>query len=86
MPHCTIHSGVDVHNNLEWVVNLSGPQLLNINLLVRRDMSCVLSNRRMVAHHRMRYTVESFDVPLHNFLALVYRPLYASSRTWTIKS
>jgi hypothetical protein len=62
-PHSTIHSAPDVLDDLEWVGNLSDPLLLNNNLIVRRDISCVLNNGRMVAHNRMGYTVEPFDVP-----------------------
>lgn len=61
---CWLDSGSDVRNNLEWVGNMSDPLLLNNNLLVRRGMSCVLCNGRMVAHNRMRNTVEPSDVPI----------------------
>jgi len=62
MRHSTIHSAPDVVNDLEWVGKLSGPLLLNNNLFVRRDMSCVLNNRRRLSEHRVRYTIEPFDV------------------------
>jgi len=64
MPHCTIHYGSDVQNNLEWVGKLSGPLLLNNNLLARRDMTYVIINGRRLVENRMRYTVEPSDVPL----------------------
>ena len=35
--HCTVHSDSDVADDLVWVRGLSGPLLLNNNLLVRRD-------------------------------------------------
>jgi len=89
MPHCTIHSISDVLDDLEWVGNLYDSPLLNNNLLVRRDMSCVLSNKRMLAHKWMRYTVEPFDVPLtyfHSSSSGTTQPLSPWLRTWTTKS
>jgi len=58
MPHCTVHSGFDVVDDLVWVGRLSGPLLLNNNLLVGRDMtrmgiSCVVRNGRRGVHNRM---------------------------------
>jgi len=43
--------------------NLSGPPLLDNNLLVRRDSSYVLSDKRKVTHNRIRYIVEPQHVP-----------------------
>jgi len=68
--HSTIQFAPDVLDDLEWVGNLSGPLLLNNNLLIRRDKSYVLSNGCMVAHKWMRYTVEPFDVPSRILLQL----------------
>jgi len=58
MPHCTVHSGSDVVDDLVWVGRMSGPLLLNKNLLVRRDrtrrgLSCVVRNGRRGVHNRM---------------------------------
>jgi len=57
MRHNTIHYALDVVNYLEWVGKLSSPLLLNNNLVVRREKSCVLSNMHMLIEHRVRYTV-----------------------------
>jgi len=51
MPYCTVHSDPDVVDDLVWVERMSGPLLLNNNLLIRRDrarrgISCVVRNGR----------------------------------------
>ena len=39
MPHCTVHYGSDVDDDLVWVRRMYSPLLLNNNLLVGRDMT-----------------------------------------------
>jgi len=72
-PHCTLHFGSVVVNDLEWVWRLSDPLLLNNNLLVERDMSCIVRNGRRCDHNRMRYFVEPFHVPLWMLPHLILR-------------
>jgi len=67
MPHCTVTSGYDVADDLVWVERMSGPLLLNNNLLVGRDrtrmgISCEVRNGRK-GFNRMWYSNEPSHVP-----------------------
>jgi len=59
-----LHSASDVVDDLEWIGRMSGPLLLNNNLLVDRSRNIVVRNGRRVDDERMGYTVEPFNVPI----------------------
>jgi len=59
-----LHSGSHDVDDLEWIGRMSGPLLLNNNLLVDRSGSSVLRNDNMGNDKRMGYTVEPSHVPI----------------------
>jgi len=58
-----LHSGSHVADDREWIRRMTGPLLLNNNLLVDRSRSYVLRNGSRTDDKRMGYMVEPFHVP-----------------------
>ena len=78
MPHCTVHSGSDVADDLIWVGRMYDPLLLNNNLLVWRDktrmgINFVVRNGRKGVHNMMWYSNEPSHVPPRMVSQLVIR-------------
>jgi len=59
-----LHSASDAADDLQWIRRMSGPLLVNKNILVDRSRHDIVSLWSRVDDERMGYTVESPNVPI----------------------
>ena len=58
------YSASDAADDLQWIKRMSGPLLVNKNILVDRSRHDIVSLWSRVDDERMGYTVESPNVPI----------------------